>query len=70
MIDAVLPKKLTSFHAAQGVHRSGVSSTVVLELNEEPPAPESNLLNVAPVDQKGTQEDVGDGCWAGSYIRS
>lgn len=52
MIDAVLPKKLTSFHAAQGVHRSGVSSTVVLELNEEPPAPESNLLNVAPVDSE------------------
>lgn len=52
MIDAVLPKKLASFHAAQGVHCSGVSSAVVLKLDEKPPAPERNLLNVVPVDSE------------------
>ena len=50
MIDAVLPKKLTGLQAAQGVDGCGVSSTVVLNLNEESLAPICNLLYVAPED--------------------
>ena len=68
MIDAVLPKKLTGLQAAQGVDGCGVSSTVVLNLNEESLASICNLLYVAPEDTYirtyGTHAyyTMGDGC--------